>query len=90
MDRIYFGIWTSLAIGGELQLSEQSDRLTHENWNEVWMPGAITYQKKRRRAWNPAAFISERSRRLSLIEPRDQSYADRWCLRSKQARVRQV
>lgn len=46
MDRIYFGIRASLAIGGELQLSEQSYRLTHENWNEVWMPGAITYQKK--------------------------------------------
>jgi hypothetical protein len=45
MDRIYFGIRTSLAINGELPLSEQSDRLTQENWNEVWMPGAITYQK---------------------------------------------
>jgi hypothetical protein len=90
MDRIYFGIRTSLVISGELPLSEQSDRLTQEDWNEVWMPGAITYQKKRRRAWNPAAFISEPSRRLSLIEPRDQSYADRWCLRNKQARVRRV
>jgi hypothetical protein len=54
------------------------------------MSGAITYQKKAPQGLEPCGFIGEAPRRLSLKEPRDQSYADRWCSRNKHARVRRV
>jgi hypothetical protein len=56
MDRIYFGIRMSLAMWAAV--SEQSNPLTHENSNEVWMSQRVTCPKKSHRAWDPAAFIS--------------------------------
>jgi hypothetical protein len=80
MDRIYFGIRMSLAMGVERRLSEQSDPLAHENSNEVWMSqGDHPIQKKAAglRTLRLLLVLSEAPRRLSLKELRDQSYADR-------------
>jgi hypothetical protein len=71
-----------------------SHLLTHENSNEAWVwQRAISYAKKSRRVWDPAALISvvpKLTFRLSLREPRDRSYADRQCLRNRHARERRI
>jgi hypothetical protein len=48
--------------------------------------------QKSRRVWDPAALsvLSEAPGRLSLKEPRDQSNADRQCLRNRHAHERRV
>jgi hypothetical protein len=54
MDRIYFGIRMSLAIGG--RLSKQSDPLAHENSNEVWMSRRDYLSKKEPQGLEPCGF----------------------------------
>ena len=71
-----------------------SDPLAHENLNETGCHGA-TLIKKAPQGLGPCGFwlllvLSEAPRRLSRQRPRDRSYADRWCLRNKHARVRRV
>ena len=68
-----------------------SDPLTRENWSEVCSRAASPFKKT-------AGFgtlrlylvLSEAPRSFNLIEPRDQSHANRWCVRKKHASERPV
>jgi hypothetical protein len=91
MDRIYFGIRMPLAIGEAV--SEQSNPLTHENSNQVWMSPRVRLFKIKAAGFGTLQLLlmlPEAPCRLSPREPRDQSYADLPCLRNRHAHERRV
>jgi hypothetical protein len=92
MDRIYFGIQMSLAVGRVAVKRTERSSSSREFERSPDVGERSLYQKKAAglRTLRLLLVLSEAPRRLSLKEPRDQSYADRWCLRNKHARVRRV
>ena len=69
-----------------------SNPLIYENSNEVWMSQRVTYPKKAAGLGTLRLLLvlSEAPCRLSLKEPRDQSYADHPCSRNRHAHERRV